>query len=167
MDDNNKKEEIEINNEEVKQEERPEVVEVAKEETPKVEASKTETKTETKAPEKDRKGLAIASMVLGIVSLVLFCIWYISIPCAILALVFGIISLKSSKKGMAIAGISTGAVGFILMILLYVFVFFVIGIGTYSGLQDLIEDYEDHNYNYNYRYNAYDSYDYYDDNDWL
>ena len=43
MDDNNKKEEIEINNEEVKQEERPEVVEVAKEETPKVEASKTET----------------------------------------------------------------------------------------------------------------------------
>src|ERR1700722_10486647 len=29
-------------------------------------------------------GLAVASMVLGIISLVLFCVWYLSIPCAII-----------------------------------------------------------------------------------
>ena len=96
-------------------------------------------------------------MVLGIIALVLFCIVYISIPCAILALIFGILSVKSSKRGMAIAGITTGAIGFILTVLLYVFIFVVVGVGTYTGLdslQDALEEYE-HN-NYDYHYNLYD-----------
>lgn len=153
MDDNNKKEELEIN--EVKQENvTPEI--------PVAEKKQEEPKVETKEPVKDKKGLAIASMVLGIIALVLFCIWYISIPCAILALVFGILSLKSSKRGMAIAGISTGAVGFVLMILLYVFIFFVIGVGTFSGIKDAIEYYEE--YDNNYFYDSFDDYDYYDYN---
>ncbi len=151
MDDIEKKEELEINKEE------KEIVEVAKEET------KSEANTRDKEPEKDRKGLAIAAMVLGIVALVLFCIWYISIPCAILSIIFGILSLKSSKRGMAIAGISTGAVGVILTIILYVFIFVVVGVGTYSGLKNLIEDYEDYNYNHNYHYDRYDDYNDYDD----
>ena len=140
MDDNENKEEI-----------KQDVIENTVKEEPK----KVEAQTTAKEPQKDRKGLAIAAMVLGIVALVLFCLWYISIPCAILAVVFGILSLKSSKRGMAIAGISTGAVGFILMIILYVFIFFVVGIGTYSGIQSIIDEYEDHNYNYNYHYNNY------------
>ena len=144
MDENDNKKELETNKEEVKQEE------------PKLE-------TTSKTPEKDRKGLAIAAMVLGIVALVLFCIWYISIPCAILSIVFGILSLKSSKRGMAIAGIATGAVGFVLMVILYVFVFFVVGVGTYTGLQNFLENYDD--YNYDYHYNLYDSS--YDSNDWF
>lgn len=133
------------NNEEVKKE----TIEVVREEP--------EVKRETNEPEKDRKGFAIASMVLGIIALVLFCIVYISIPCAILALIFGILSVKSSKRGMAIAGITTGAIGFILTVLLYVFVFVVVGVGTYTGLdslQDALEEYE-HN-NYDYHYNLYD-----------
>ena len=102
-------------------------------------------------------------MVLGIVSLVLFCIWYISLPCAILAIIFGIIAIKSSKRGMAIAGISTGAVGAILMILLYVIVFVLIGVGTSAGVKEIIENFEDYqdDYNYNYHYNSFE--DYYDD----
>lgn len=153
MDDNNKKEELEIN--EVKQENvTPEI--------PVAEKKQEEPKVETKEPVKDKKGLAIASMVLGIIALVLFCIWCISIPCAILSLVFGILSLKSSKRGMAIAGISTGAVGFVLMILLYVFIFFVIGVGTFSGIKDAIEYYEE--YDNNYFYDSFDDYDYYDYN---
>lgn len=133
------------NNEEVKKE----TIEVVNEEP--------EVKRETNEPEKDRKGFAIASMVLGIIALVLFCIVYISIPCAILALIFGILSVKSSKRGMAIAGITTGAIGFILTVLLYVFIFVVVGVGTYTGLdslQDALEEYE-HN-NYDYHYNLYD-----------
>lgn len=53
-------------------------------------------------------GLAIASMVLGIVALVFSCcIYYISIPCAIVGLILGGVSLakKQPGKGMAVAGL--------------------------------------------------------------
>ena len=149
-------------------EKKEENIEINKEEPAKVAEVVQETKSgETfKEPAKNRKGLAIAAMVLGIVSIVFFCVWYISIPCAILAIIFGILSIKSTRRGMAIAGISTGAVGFVLMLLLYAFIFFVIGVGTFTGLKDAIEYYEDHDYDYNYRYNMYDNY--YDDyNEWF
>lgn len=68
----------------------------------------------------DKKGLCIASMVLGIISIVLFCIWYIPVPCAILAIIFGILGMKSSFKGMAIAGIITGALGILFTIVIFV-----------------------------------------------
>lgn len=57
--------------------------------------------------EPQNKGMAIASMVCGIVSIVLICCtYYISIPCAIVGLVLGIMSNKKyGKNGMAIAGI--------------------------------------------------------------
>ena len=51
----------------------------------------------------EKKGLSIASMVLGIVSLVLCCIVYISVPCALLA-------MKKGGKGMAIAGLVLGII---------------------------------------------------------
>lgn len=56
------------------------------------------------------KGLAVASMVLGIIGLVLFCIWYIGIPCSIIGLILGGISSSKAKaygmkSGMAVAGI--------------------------------------------------------------
>jgi hypothetical protein len=57
-----------------------------------------------------KKGMAIASMVLGIVSVVLFCIWYVSIPCAIIAIVLGFLAKKAGKIGMATAGIVTGII---------------------------------------------------------
>ena len=121
MDENDKKQELEINNEEVKQE----TVEVVKEEP------KSQTQATIEEPKKDKKGLAIAAMVLGILSIVFFCEWYISIPCAVLAIIFGILALKYSKKGMAIAGISTGVVGITLVITIYVLIYFVIGVGKW------------------------------------
>ena len=48
--------------------------------------------------QKDKKGFSIAALVLGIVAIVLCCVWYISIPCGILAIVFGTIGLRSSKR---------------------------------------------------------------------
>lgn len=53
----------------------------------------------------NKKGMAIASMVLGIVAVVLFCLWYISIPAAIVGLILGVLSNKAGKDGMATAGI--------------------------------------------------------------
>lgn len=51
-------------------------------------------------------GLGIASMVLGIVSVVLMCWPYISIPTAIVGLILGALgSKKTAGRGMAIAGL--------------------------------------------------------------
>ena len=66
--------------------------------------------------------MAVASMVLGIISFV-FC-WFIYVggPLAILGLVLGIVSRKKNDggRGMAIAGITISAVSLGLMILLLV-----------------------------------------------
>ena len=59
---------------------------------------------------KKGKGLAIASLVLGIVALLTGVIAPLAIICGLLAIVFGAISLKKSK-GLAIAGLITGILG--------------------------------------------------------
>jgi Domain of unknown function (DUF4190) len=65
-------------------------------------------------------GLAIASMVLGIISIVLFCVYYLAFPCAVLALVFGVIARskisrgEGSGGGMAMAGIICGLISIVL-----------------------------------------------------
>ena len=58
------------------------------------------------------KGMAIASMVLGIVGLVLSCLVIGIIPCVI-GLILGIVVLVKQKagQGMAIAGIVTSLIG--------------------------------------------------------
>lgn len=57
------------------------------------------------------KGLAIASMVLGIIA-VLTGLFYLGAVLGILAIIFGAIALKKKVgKGMAIAGIVTGSLG--------------------------------------------------------
>jgi type IV secretory pathway VirB2 component (pilin) len=57
-------------------------------------------------PEEER-GLAIASMVLGIVGFVFSCCFALSLPLAVTGLILGIVSLVKGKggKGMAIAGV--------------------------------------------------------------
>ena len=61
------------------------------------------------------KGLGVASMVLGIVSLVLFCIWYLAIPCAIIGAALGGVAQSKAKaagvkNGMAVAGITCSCI---------------------------------------------------------
>ena len=63
------------------------------------------------------KGLAIASMVLGIVSLILCCIYYIAIPTSITGLILGIIAVKKAKNPMATAGIITSAIAIVLLVI--------------------------------------------------
>lgn len=83
--------------------------------------------TATPSPVPQGKGMAIASMVLGIVA-VLFSfipvVNLLSFLLGIAAVVFGIIALKknSASKGMSITGIITGAVSlFIAMLVLILF----------------------------------------------
>ena len=68
-------------------------------------------------------GMAVAALVLGIVSLALFCVLYVSLPCAILAIVFGIVgrgkaTAGASGGGMATAGLACGAVGICVFVIM-------------------------------------------------
>ena len=60
----------------------------------------------------ESKGMAIASMVCGSVSVVICCGEYVSIPLGSIAVVLGVLSIKKGQggKGMAIAGIVCGGV---------------------------------------------------------
>ena len=84
-------------------------------------------------------GFGIASMVLGIISLALFCMC-INIPLAILAIVFGIVQLvRYEKKSMGIAGIVTGG---------FSIVAFVIYWALVIGQIPNFVDFSDSTYNY-------------------
>lgn len=62
--------------------------------------------TADQVPNSNRNGLATASLVLGIIAIVsLIFIPFLDILFSILALIFGIMSLKSERRGSAIAGI--------------------------------------------------------------
>ena len=75
-----------------------------------------------------RSGLGIASMVLGIVAVVIPCFWVFQIP-GVLAIIFGAISLSQFSKnavaytgrGMAVAGLVLGLVSLVILLLVLVF----------------------------------------------
>ena len=70
----------------------------------------------------DKKGFSIAALVLGIIAIILCCIWYVSIPCGIIALILGILSIIFAVKSknhygftaMNIAGLVLGIIGTVL-----------------------------------------------------
>ena len=92
----------------------------------------------------ESKGMAIASMVLGIVSVCLCCLWYVSIFTAIIGLVLGIVSMKKSEggRGMAIAGIITSIVAIVAIVFLFIYVFVIVGTASTS----LYDYYDFYNY---------------------
>ena len=86
----------------------------------------------------ESEGFGIASLVLGIITVLLFCTC-ISWITGILAIIFGIIQLvKGNKKGMAIVGLITGGIGFIASVILYILIFFT-GLGSYSSYNDIYD----------------------------
>jgi len=93
------------------------------------------TQTTTTAVPTEKKGFSIASMVLGIVAVVCCCIWYISIPCAILAIIFAIVGKKKGGRGMATAGLILGIIAIVLYVLLI-----ILGIGAMAGIASAMGD---------------------------
>lgn len=88
-------------------------------------------------------GLAIASMVLGIIAIVLNCCsaWY-GLVLAIVGLVLGIVSNKNyGRKGMATAGIVCSIVALVLTVL-WIILFAGLGVfaGGAAGLNDLYNE---------------------------
>lgn len=84
-------------------------------------------------------GQGIASMAVGIFSLVFFCIWYLALPGSIVGLALGSVANKKAKEvdrknGMATAGIvcSSIALGLVLLFIILILVAGV-GIGEFYG----------------------------------
>lgn len=75
-----------------------------------------ESKTDITPEKKDNFALAIASLVLGIFSLLGWLLPICGLPMSILGLIFGIISTNSSKRNLAIAGIVMSVLGLILAV---------------------------------------------------
>lgn len=71
---------------------------------------------------KNKESLGVASMVCGIISIVLFWFPYLSIPCGIVAIV---LSRKCAKYGVksssVTAGLVTGIIGLVLSFIVLVF----------------------------------------------
>lgn len=114
-------------------------------------------------PKAPKMGLAIAAMIIGILSMTLCCAGGTFLGLA--GLIMGIVSLVKNYdgKGMAIAGIVTSLIG----ILVGIFMLFYIFIFAYAfneGMEQY-EEYEDY-YDYSDNYDYYDYYDYSDDYDY-
>lgn len=65
----------------------------------------------------DKQGLAIASLVVGIINL---CAWFLPIcggPLSIVGIVLGVLGLPSTRRGMAIAGIVLSSIALLLSII--------------------------------------------------
>lgn len=71
---------------------------------------------ETENRDKRFFGFGIASMVLGIISLICCCITVLSLIMGLLAVVFAIMRMKIKPDGFSIAGIITGGIGLLFAI---------------------------------------------------
>ena len=71
----------------------------------------------TPAPASDRRGFAIASLVLGVLSLCGSAIFWCGGLISVVGIVLGALGMNSKGKGMAIAGIVLSALGLILAII--------------------------------------------------
>src|SRR4051794_17998805 len=74
-------------------------------------------------------GLAVGSLICGIVSIVLFCMWFISIPAGLVAIALAYVARgkiargEAGGAGLAKAGLICGIVGVALAALLYILSF--------------------------------------------
>jgi hypothetical protein len=87
------------------------------------------------APAGDKKGLAVASLILGILSL---CAAFVPICGAlvpIVGLVLGFLGMKSSRKGLAIAGIILSAIGLLLTI-----IFVIVVAANWPAIQEWMQN---------------------------
>ena len=75
---------------------------------------------EEKVIDKNKSGMPVASLTLGIVSIVLSTFWYISLPAGILAIVFGAKSIKKMGSKLGQAGMILGIIGLSILLLIYV-----------------------------------------------
>ena len=85
-------------------------------------------------PASSGKGMAIASMVLGIISIPAICFWIVGLPCAIVGLILGILyNKKNEHSPMATAGIVCSIITIALLVL--VLILCIVGAVSLSSLE--------------------------------
>ena len=70
--------------------------------------------------DKRKSGMPVASLSLGIVSIVTALFWYITLPTGVLAIIFGAISAKKLGSKLGKAGLITGIVGLAMFAFIYI-----------------------------------------------
>jgi ABC-type dipeptide/oligopeptide/nickel transport system permease component len=69
---------------------------------------------------KSKSAASVASLILGILSIVTALFWYITLPTGILAIVFGAKSIKKFGSKLGKAGLILGIIGLSLFTFIYV-----------------------------------------------
>jgi disulfide bond formation protein DsbB len=78
------------------------------------------------------KGMAVASMVLGIVSIALCLYWFIAFPAGVVAIVLAVIARRNNVGGgFALAGLITGIVGTAVGVIFAILTFTGSGLDAY------------------------------------
>lgn len=91
--------------------------------------------------QKQSMGFAIASLVLGIVSIVCCCLEVVSVVCSILAITFAVLSRRQLGEfhGMAIAGLVCGIIG--LAVAVYFIVDGILNPVTDTDANEFLDEY--------------------------
>jgi hypothetical protein len=98
--------------------------------------------------QKPGNGPAVAALVLGIVAIALFCIWYIALPCAILAIIFGVVGRGKARAGasgggMATAGVVCGVISLCLLVVIIGLVCAGVSMMGADGLEEFRKAFEE------------------------
>lgn len=75
---------------------------------------------------KDKTTMNVASLVLGIISIVTALFWYITIPTGILAIIFGVKSVRKTGSKLGKAGLITGIIGLSIFAFVYISLILII-----------------------------------------
>lgn len=70
------------------------------------------------APESDRSWMGTASLVLGVVTVLTWCLPFCSGPLAVVGIILGALGLKESNRGMSMAGLVLNIIAIILTIII-------------------------------------------------
>ena len=69
--------------------------------------------------EKTKSAMQVASFVLGILSILGVMFYYITLPCGILAIIFGVKSKKRYKSKLGLTGMILGIIGLSIFVVIY------------------------------------------------
>lgn len=78
----------------------------------------------------NNSGLHIASLVLGIISIITVAFWYITLPAGILAIIFGVKAIRRTGSKVGKAGLITGIIGLSLFAFIYISLTLVLILGN-------------------------------------
>lgn len=89
----------------------------------------SEEKVEVK--DKNKSAMAIASLPLGIISIITNLFWYLSLPTGILAIIFGAKTTRNLGSKLGKAGLITGIIGVAMCAFVYISIIFITIVAGY------------------------------------